>query len=403
MLRVRIRSGENPSDYLDGFESFTSRYDKGVKEKSQLDKYLEEPPLDRFKHPDLNILQYWKENQGRYPELALMARDILSIPITTVLLCTRDWLFDQDGEARQILDGVIVANETMTYLKQQKEKSLIFKVFFEKAYDSINWRFLLNIMERMVFGNKWCKRIEACLKLSSTSILVNGSPTEEFEVERGVRQGDPLAPFLFILAAEGLNVIMSEAVETNIFRGVKVGSDLVTVSHLQYADDTIFSENGTKRMLGPLCVFLSVLKRYRDYRKKFFWGGNEEGKKLSWVKWDLNLASFEDGGLSVGSLRAKNLALLGKWIFTWGGEVTKAGRGVWTDIMKFGVEIDRVGVDFTSSCLGVLGDGRDIRFWEDRWVRNRILRDRFPRLYHMDSRKEGSVLDKGDWVNNGWT
>ncbi|GJW00868.1 zf-CCHC domain-containing protein [Tanacetum coccineum] len=96
-------AGENPSDYFDGFESFTSRYDKGVKEKSQLDKYLEEPPLDRFKHPDLNILQYWKENQGRYPELALMARDILSIPITTVLLCTRDWLFDQDGEGKDIL------------------------------------------------------------------------------------------------------------------------------------------------------------------------------------------------------------------------------------------------------------------------------------------------------------
>nr|GEW05475.1 zinc finger BED domain-containing protein RICESLEEPER 2-like [Tanacetum cinerariifolium] len=102
---------------------------KGVKGKSQLDKYLEEPPLDRFKHPDLKILQYWKENQGRYPKLALMARDILSIPITTVaskssfsiggrivskyrsllmsdnveaLLFTRDWIFDQDGEGKDI-------------------------------------------------------------------------------------------------------------------------------------------------------------------------------------------------------------------------------------------------------------------------------------------------------------
>ncbi|GJR64653.1 zinc finger BED domain-containing protein RICESLEEPER 2-like protein, partial [Tanacetum coccineum] len=72
---------ENPSDYLDGFESFRSRYDNLLKEKSQLDKYLEEPPLDRFQHPNLNILQYWKENQRRYPELAQMAHDILSIPI----------------------------------------------------------------------------------------------------------------------------------------------------------------------------------------------------------------------------------------------------------------------------------------------------------------------------------
>ncbi|GKA28803.1 zinc finger BED domain-containing protein RICESLEEPER 2-like protein [Tanacetum coccineum] len=78
----------------------------GVKEKSQLDKYLEEPPLDRFKHPDLNILQYWKENQGRYPELALMDHDILSSLLSDnveALLCTRDWIFDQDGEGKDIL------------------------------------------------------------------------------------------------------------------------------------------------------------------------------------------------------------------------------------------------------------------------------------------------------------
>ncbi|GKE20981.1 RNA-directed DNA polymerase, eukaryota [Tanacetum coccineum] len=82
--------------------------------------------------------------------------------------------------------------------------------------------------------------IEACLRSSSMSILVNGSPTEEFGIKRGVRQGDPLSPFLFILAAESLNAIMNEAVANGIFRGVKVGENNVMVSHLQYADDTIF-------------------------------------------------------------------------------------------------------------------------------------------------------------------
>ncbi|GKG00713.1 hypothetical protein Tco_0302403, partial [Tanacetum coccineum] len=60
------------------------------------------------------------------------------------------------------------------------------------------------------------------------------------------------------------------------------------------------------------------------------------------------------------------------------------------------------GVEFTSSCIGVLGDGRDIRFWVDRWVDNRRLCDRFPRLYHLDRRKEGLAWDKGVWVNNEW-
>ncbi|GJT43272.1 reverse transcriptase domain, reverse transcriptase zinc-binding domain protein [Tanacetum coccineum] len=92
----------------------------------------------------------------------------------------------------------------------------------------------------MGFGEKWCKWVDTCLRYTSMSILVNGAPTEEFGIERGVRQGDPLSPFLFIVAAEGLNAIVKEAVGKGIFRGVKVGSNRMDVSHLQYADDTIF-------------------------------------------------------------------------------------------------------------------------------------------------------------------
>lgn len=68
----------------------------------------------------------------------------------------------------------------------------------------------------MGFGNKWCRWIKACLSSASMSVFVNGSPTEEFNLERGVRQGDPLPPFLFILAAEGLNVMVQEAKEKRV-------------------------------------------------------------------------------------------------------------------------------------------------------------------------------------------
>ncbi|GKG02295.1 cysteine-rich receptor-like protein kinase, partial [Tanacetum coccineum] len=135
-------------------------------------------------------------------------------------------------KARYILDGVLIANETMEFLKKKKEKGLIFKVDFKKAYDSINWRFLLGIMRIMGFCNKWIKWVDTCIRSSSMSILVNGYPSEEFGLERGVRQGDPLSHFLFILAAEGLNAIVSEAAEKGIFRGVVVGDNNVMVSHL---------------------------------------------------------------------------------------------------------------------------------------------------------------------------
>ncbi|XP_071739247.1 uncharacterized mitochondrial protein AtMg01250-like [Rutidosis leptorrhynchoides] len=95
-------------------------------------------------------------------------------------------------------------------------------------------------MHCMGFGNKWKDWILACLKSASISILVNGAPTNEFSLGRGVRQGDPLSSLLFILAAEGLNIPVKAALEKDLFKGVEVEDDKVIVSHLQYADDTIF-------------------------------------------------------------------------------------------------------------------------------------------------------------------
>ncbi|XP_071695543.1 uncharacterized mitochondrial protein AtMg01250-like [Rutidosis leptorrhynchoides] len=116
----------------------------------------------------------------------------------------------------------------------------MFKVDFEKVFDSLNWDFLLKVMKCMDFGCKWIKWIFSCLKSGSISILVNGSPINEFKLGRGVRQGDPLSPFLFILAAEGMNILTKAALEKGLFKGIEVGRDNIPISHLQYADDTIF-------------------------------------------------------------------------------------------------------------------------------------------------------------------
>jgi len=76
--------------------------------------------------------------------------------------------------------------------------------------------------------------------MATTSVLVNGSPADEFPLERGLHQGDPLSPFLFLLAAEGLHVMMKAMVESEIFRGYNVGvANHVVVSHLQFVDDTL--------------------------------------------------------------------------------------------------------------------------------------------------------------------
>ncbi|MCI38049.1 ribonuclease H protein, partial [Trifolium medium] len=95
-------------------------------------------------------------------------------------------------------------------------------------------------MGMMSFSTLWRKWIRECVCTATTSVLVNGSPTDEFPLERGLRQGDPLSPFLFLLAAEGLNVLMTTMVERNLFTGYNVGEQgLISVSHLQFADDTL--------------------------------------------------------------------------------------------------------------------------------------------------------------------
>jgi hypothetical protein len=88
---------------------------------------------------------------------------------------------------RQILDGVVVLNELIDLARRRKDECLLFKVDFEHAYDTVSWSFLERMMLKMGFSDGWMKWIHACIFQSSMSILVNGSPTADFKVGRGMR------------------------------------------------------------------------------------------------------------------------------------------------------------------------------------------------------------------------
>nr|GEX37072.1 putative RNA-directed DNA polymerase, eukaryota, reverse transcriptase zinc-binding domain protein [Tanacetum cinerariifolium] len=111
---------------------------------------------------------------------------------------------------RQILDGSLIS-DMIDWYKKRKKKMLIFKVDFEKAFDSVGRKYLDYMLHNLSFGLTWMSWIKACLESSRTSILVNGSPTSEFSVKRGLRQRDILSPFLFIIVMEGLHMALSEA------------------------------------------------------------------------------------------------------------------------------------------------------------------------------------------------
>ncbi|MCH79404.1 LINE-1 reverse transcriptase like [Trifolium medium] len=142
-------------------------------------------------------------------------------------------------KGRNLVDGVLVINEVVDLAKKTGKECMVFKVDFEKAYDSVDWGFLEYMLQRFGFCDKWIKWIRACVFAGNLSILVNGSPTAEFNIQRGLKQGDPLAPFLFLLVAEGFGGVMKRAVECNLFKGFSIGADGLAISHLQYADDTL--------------------------------------------------------------------------------------------------------------------------------------------------------------------
>ena len=86
----------------------------------------------------------------------------------------------------------------------------------------MSWDFVLDILNQMGFSSRWCGCIRGALISLRSSILINGSPTEEFDVFRGLRQGDPLSPFLFVVVMEGFHMGMVEASRAGFFKGVHI-------------------------------------------------------------------------------------------------------------------------------------------------------------------------------------
>ncbi|KAI3797458.1 hypothetical protein L1987_32715 [Smallanthus sonchifolius] len=155
-------------------------------------------------------------------------------------------------KGRNIFDGHILVNTIQCWAKKSKAKLMLFKVDFAKAFDSLNWNYLNSIMEHMGFGCRWGAWINGYLRSGMSSVLVNGSPTDEFPIEKGVRQGDPISPFLFILAMEGLSAMLKSASQKGLFNGCRLPNGGPTITHSMYADDVIFIGEWSRENINNL-------------------------------------------------------------------------------------------------------------------------------------------------------
>ncbi|XP_057475944.1 uncharacterized protein LOC130763941 [Actinidia eriantha] len=142
---------------------------------------------------------------------------------------------------RNIQDEVLIANEIVEDWKRRasSSNSILRKLIMIISTGSI----LFRMFKRFGFLPLWIRWMEACVTTQKLSVLVNDSLTNLFSTQKGLRQGDPLSHFRFILAAEGVTIMSNKAADLGTVKGFSLENEDVRMTHLQLADDTfVFCE-----------------------------------------------------------------------------------------------------------------------------------------------------------------
>ncbi|XP_035840290.1 uncharacterized protein LOC110913949 [Helianthus annuus] len=351
---------------------------------------------------------------------------------------------------RNISDGPLILNEVIAWMKRAKRPGMVFKIDINKAYGSLNWKFLESVMTQMNFPVLWRDWIMATLVSSRASVLVNGSPTMEFECTRGLRQGDPLSPFLFVIAMEALSGIIKKVVSEVYGVGVNDAEAHLMANVLGCKKGSFpFKHPGlvvganmnlTRNWKPVIDIFKNRLSLWKAknlsyrapakvldilerLRRVFFWGGLDENSRMSWMAWEKVTAPMEYGGLGFGSLRDANLAMLSKW--WWRFKMDKDGLwrrviwaihrnniswapipakmsipGPWKQIIGINTHLNQIGVNLIDAIWCRVGCCSKAAFWLDIWISEQPLYVKFPVLFALEIDKSCCVSNRVSWGEN---
>jgi hypothetical protein len=167
-------------------------------------------------------------------------------------------------KGRSIHDNTILAHEVFHTMKGKKGNGglMAMKLDMAKAFDSMERNFLLKILQLLGFHPIWIQWIQQCITTTSFSILLDGAPFGKFFPTRGLRQGDPLSPFLFILGSEILSRLIDREENKGLLHGIRMARSCPPISHLFFADDVILFSRAKE---NEARVIVKCLKTYSSW------------------------------------------------------------------------------------------------------------------------------------------